>query len=327
MGAGRLRSGPPRRPGDGGALTVAVKEVHAGHVPDGPVPAGAALATLRVGDVLVATYCDGAALPDTLAPRPFLHPVSTLSGTPVTDAQPEDHRWHLGVSVALQDVGGANVWGGRTHLRGEGYTWRRDHGRQVHTGWRARDAGGFTETLDWRGPDGRRLLAEERLLRARPARRPDTWVLDVRSTLRNATDAALQLGSPATNGRPGAGYGGLFWRLPPVVGARVWTPDAEGEQAVHGSVSPWTAFGAGGERPFTVVLAGADETTRRDPWLVRVDDYPGLGSQLAATEPVHLEPGASTTRCFRALVVDGTPTAADIETELAVPVDGGESPS
>jgi hypothetical protein len=197
----------------------------------------------------------------------------------------------------------------------------------VHTGWLAEDRAGFRETLEWRGPDGRRLLAEERRLRARPARRPDTWVLDIRSTLRNATDVPLQLGSPATNGRPGAGYGGLFWRLPRVVDARVWTPDAEGEEAVHGSVTPWTAFGAGGERPFTVVLAGSDETTRRDPWFVRVGDYPGLGSQLAPAEPVHLEPGTSTTRSFRALVVDGTPTTADIDTELAVPADEGESTS
>jgi hypothetical protein len=155
----------------------------------------------------------------------------------------------------------------------------------------------------------------------------DAWVLTFSTSLTNVADEDLDIGSPTTKGRDDAGYGGLFWRLPPVVGARVWTPDAEGERAAHGSVAPWVAFGAGGERPFTVVLAGADETTRRDPWFVRVDDYPGLGSQLAAAEPVHLQPGASTTRCFRALVVDGTPTTADVETELAVPADGGESPS
>ena len=296
---------------------MAVKEIHAGHVPDDRVPAGTTITTLTVGDVLVAEYCDGATLPETLAPRPFLHPVTTLAGTPVTDAQPDDHRWHFGVSVALQDVGGANVWGGRTYLREGGYTWLRDHGRQVHTGWLARDASSFSETLDWQGPDGRVLLTEERRVSGRLAGLPGAWVMDVSLTLRNATDAPLRLRSPATNGRPGAGYGGLFWRLPPVVDARVFTAASDGEPAVHGSVAPWMAFGAGGPAPFTVVLAGLDEATRRDPWFVRIDDYPGLGSQLAARQPVLLEPGASTTRSFRALVADGTPDREAIEAGLA----------
>jgi hypothetical protein len=296
---------------------VALKTIHQGHVPEQPVPAGSTLATLRVGDVVVATYCDGAALPAVLAPRPFLHPVTTLSGRPVTDAQPEDHRWHLGVSVTLQDVGGANVWGGRTYLAGEGYTWRADHGRQVHTGWRFRDDAGFVETLEWQGPDGAVLLTEERTVRARAADLPGGWTLELSTSLRNATAAELRLGSPATHGRAGAGYGGLFWRLPAAEDARITAAHAEGEDAVHGSVAPWVAYSGGGPDPVTVALAGFDDATRADPWFVRVADYPGLGSQLAAAEPVRLAPGAATGRSFRALVTDGTPGPGDIARALA----------
>ncbi|WP_222195572.1 PmoA family protein [Modestobacter italicus] len=295
---------------------MALKALHQGHVPEEPSPAGTTLTTLTVADTVVATCWDGAGLPGVLAPRPFLHPVTTLAGTPVTDAQPEDHRWHLGVSVTLQDVGGANIWGGRTYLRDQGYTWRPDHGRQVHTGWAARTPDGFRETLDWLGPDGRTLLTEERTVRATAAPLPGSWTLELSTTLHNATDAPLELGSPATNGRSGAGYGGLFWRLPPVTDARVWSPDAEGEGAVHGSRASWVAFTATGTAPFTVALAGTDPTTREDPWFVRVDDYPGLGSQLAAEHPVRLAPGAATTRGFRALVADGAPGTAAIEGAL-----------
>ena len=295
---------------------MALKAVHQGHVPEEAVAAGATLATLAVGDVVVATCCDGADLPAVLAPRPFLHPVTTLAGTPVTDAQPEDHRWHLGVSVTLQDVGGANVWGGRTYLRDQGYTWLPDHGRQVHVGWAARDAGGFTETLEWRGPDDRVLLTEERTVRASPSPLPGSWLLDLSTTLRNATDAPLQLGSPATNGRPGAGYGGLFWRLPATGAAQVLSADAEGEEAVHGSVSPWVAYRTDGPAAWTVALAGRDDATRADPWFVRVADYPGLGSQLAAEQPVRLAPAAAATRSFRALVADGTPSREQIAETL-----------
>ena len=302
---------------------MALKALHQGHVPEEPVPAGSTLATLAVGGTVVATCWDGAGLPGVLAPRPFLHPVTTLAGTPVTDAQPDDHRWHLGVSVTLQDVGGANVWGGRTYLRDQGYTWLPDHGRQVHVGWAARDAGGFTETLEWRGPDDRVLLTEERTVRASPSPLPGSWLLDLSTTLRNATDAPLQLGSPATNGRPGAGYGGLFWRLPATGAAQVLSADAEGEDAVHGSVSPWVAYRTDGPAAWTVALAGRDDATRADPWFVRVADYPGLGSQLAAEEPVRLGPGGTATRAFLAVVADGTLTAADVEHALASGADRG----
>jgi hypothetical protein len=298
-------------------LTVALKSVHQGHVPETAVPPGSTIATLSVGDVVVATYCDGAALPTVLAPRPFLHPVTTLSGRPVTDAQSEDHRWHLGVSVTLQDVGGANVWGGRTYLAGEGYTWRADHGRQVHTGWLFRDDAGFTETLEWQGPDGAVLLTEERTVRARAADLPGGWTLELSTSLRNATAAELRLGSPATHGRIGAGYGGLFWRLPAADDARITAADAEGEDAAHGSVAPWVAYSGGGPDPVTVALAGLDDATRADPWFVRAADYPGLGSQLAAEQPVRLAPGAATGRSFRALVTDGTPGPDDIARALA----------
>jgi hypothetical protein len=304
-----------------------LKDAHQGYVPEVPVPAGTEIATLAVDDVVVARYCDGTGLPSTLAPRPFLHPVTTLSGTQVTDAQPDDHRWHLGVSVTLQDVGGANVWGGRTYVGGQGYIWRDDHGRQVHTAWRAKDAHGFHEALEWQGPDGRRLLTEERAVTARRAALPTAWVLDLTFTLRNATDRPLSLGSPASNGRPGAGYGGLFWRLPRVRAATVCTSEAEGEESVHGSVAAWVAFSGDETAPFTVVLAARNDATHRDPWFVRVSDYPGLGSQLAADVAVRLEPGEATTRSFRALVADGALSRADIEREVGDTASGGTAPS
>jgi hypothetical protein len=93
------------------------------------------LARLRLGDVPVADEVDGSDLDPNLSPRPYLHPVRTLGGTVVTDALPADHRWHLGISVALQDVEGWNFWGGRTYVRGQGYVWRGDHGRIEHAGF------------------------------------------------------------------------------------------------------------------------------------------------------------------------------------------------
>lgn len=271
------------------------------------------LARLRVGGVEVASYVDGAAISDpTLSPRPFLHPVRTLGGTVVTDYMPEDHRWHLGISVAIQDVEGVNFWGGRTYVRDQGYVWRYDHGTQRHLAWLERRADHCVQELGWYAPDGRCLVVESRTLTAAsdPADPSSGWVLSISSELHNVSRGGLALGSPATNGREGAGYGGLFWRLPrPSAPPLVFTATELGATAVHGSVAPWLAWvGDAGDpnAPFTLVLAS------EDPWFVRAEGYPGICSALAFHKPVELASDGVLTRRLRALVVDGALDATAI---------------
>jgi hypothetical protein len=271
----------------------------------------AELSGLHVDGRRVADYVDGAELDAVLAPRPHLHPVRTLGGRVVTDAVPADHRWHLGVSLAVQDVDGRNFWGGRSYLRGRGYTWRADHGRIEHAGFAERDDAGFVERLRWVGPDGEVLLTERREVRARPA--PGGWELGLATELTTTAGRALELGSPATNGRTGAGYGGLFWRLPPATDPEVGIPDATGEPAVHGRTAPWLRWTERGADPFTLALAGADPATRADPWFVRVAGYPGIGSQLAAEHPVRVPSGGVLRRGLRVLVADGVLDRAAVE--------------
>jgi hypothetical protein len=258
------------------------------------------LAELRLDGVPVADYRDGTELDPVLSPRPYLHPVRTLAGTVVTDARPADHRWHLGVSVAVPDVDGWNFWGGPTYVRDEGYLWRDDHGRIVHTGFVDLEPDGFTEQLRWITPRGEVVLVERREVRARLLARG--WELRIVTTLANAVDRPVRLGSPAANGRAGAGYGGLFWRLPPAQEPRVRSAAADGEHAVHGAVAPWLAWR---DRRFTLAVAAVDEDTGADPWFVRVREYPGVGSQLAARDPLVLPAAATTTRGLRALLADG----------------------
>ena len=43
-------------------------------------------------------------------------PSARCAGTPVTELMPDSHRHHLGVSLAVPDVDGANFWGGRTFV-------------------------------------------------------------------------------------------------------------------------------------------------------------------------------------------------------------------
>ncbi|MFE6978592.1 PmoA family protein [Streptomyces sp. NPDC057682] len=233
--------------------------------------------------------------------RPHLHPVTTLGGTPVTEERPADHVHHLGASVAVPDVAGYNFWGGRTFVRGQGPTALDNHGVQRHLGWKLRDPDGFVEELSWEA-GGTELLREHRTV-ATAALGDTAWALDFSFSLTNRGAGGLSIGSPATNGRPGAGYGGFFWRAPKEAAAPLlFTEDGEGEEAVHGRAADWIAMSG---EDWTLVFAGATEETRRDPWFVRGAEYPGVGSSLAADRRLSVPAGATVVRRIVTVVADG----------------------
>lgn len=289
------------------------------------------LATLRVGDVDVATYVDGSGARPTDAPRPHLHPVRTLAGVLVSDSAPADHTWHAGVGTGVQDVDGNNLWGGRTYVRDQGYTWRQDHGSIRHDGWAVQGDQSWTENLTWLAHDERPLLRERRTVRWW-AVRAGAWALELRTILSvdpgtiDEPDAAgvparprtVTLGSPGSHGRPGGGYGGFFWRVAPCTDIRVWSPEAEGEEAVHGTRSRWLAFGASSPEgaPFTLVLEAADESTAADPWVVRTSSYPGVGSAVAWDAPTLVTAGTPLVRAVRVAIVDGALSQDGLESLL-----------
>jgi hypothetical protein len=257
-------------------------------------------ATLSVGGTTVAEYVTEPDIDPRRGPRPFLHPVRTLAGTVVTDVLPEDHPHHLGVSVAMQDVNGVNLWGGRTYVRDQGYTWLDDHGRIEHVEWIQRAPDRLADRLRWLGPDGSVLLDEERVLAAVPA--GGGWTLDVSYTLTNVLSQPVSLGSPATNGRPGrTGYGGFFWRAAPGT-PQVCDPDSDVEAEVNGSSAPWVALIGEG---YTLVFRGLGPDDR---WFVRAAEYPGVCVALAFERPRVLEPGESLQRHHTVDVYDGART-------------------
>ncbi|MEU2619054.1 PmoA family protein [Streptomyces sp. NPDC007157] len=256
---------------------------------------------LRVAGRPVARYVTRPELPARLSPRPYLHPVTTLAGTAVTELTPADHTHHLGVGVTVPDVEGFNFWGGRTFVRDQGPTELDNHGTQRHLAFQLSDPDGFVEELRWAAA-GTELLRERRTVAATEL--TDTaWALDFTFSLTNVTEGPLSIGSPATNGRPGAAYGGYFWRARKEAAAPdVFTADLEGEPAVHGRSADWLALAGTG---WTLVFAGATEETRRDPWFVRTAEYPGVGSALAPVERLPLPPGETVVRRVVTVVADG----------------------
>ncbi|MFB7331559.1 PmoA family protein [Streptomyces adustus] len=256
---------------------------------------------LRVAGRPVGRYVTRPELPARLSPRPYLHPVTTLAGTAVTELGPADHLHHLGVGVAVPDVEGHNFWGGRTYVRDRGPTELDNHGAQRHLAFQLHDPDGFVEELRWVAA-GAELLRERRTVAAAPLT-GTAWALDFTFSLTNVTPGPLSIGSPATNGRPGAAYGGYFWRARKEARAPdAFTADAEGEDAVHGTRADWLALVGS---TWTLVFAGATDATRRDPWFVRAAEYPGVGSSLAAAGRLTVEPGGTVVRRIVTVVADG----------------------
>ncbi|ANC32629.1 DUF6807 family protein [Isoptericola dokdonensis] len=274
---------------------------------------------LDAGDGSVLARCSrGTDLPGVHSPRPYLHPVHSLQGVPMTVVSPVDHRHHYGVSTAVADVDGTTHWGGRTFVRDQGSTLLANHGRQQVAGASVQDAGAtLRQDVHWLDEHGEQQLTEKRLLTAVAMPEVDAWALRWDGVL-HARGRDVTIGSPATNGRPGAGYGGLFWRLPSGADADAIDPEGNIGEAVHGSTAPWVAVRRrDGEAWTTLLLVQTAE--KPDPWFARVGDYVGVGPALAWDEVRRVAAGTSLDVGVVAVVVDrrlGATDAADVA-ELA----------
>lgn len=241
-------------------------------------------------DVVLARYTTGQGVPAVHAPRPHLHPVRTLTGALMTETSPVDHRHHYGFSVAIPDVNGTSFWGGRTFVRDVGPTLLANHGQQVSTSTALTATPGPTldDTVAWLDQHGDPLLTERRSLRGTLLPELDGWALRWTSDL-VADHGDLTITSPGATGRPGAGYGGLFWRLSTADETHVLSRDGEGEPTAHGSLSPWLALTQRhGERWTTLLLA---QPGAPSPWFVRAATFPGAGPALAWDTPLTVESG------------------------------------
>ncbi|MGW9114340.1 DUF6807 domain-containing protein [Microbacterium sp. NPDC055683] len=250
------------------------------------------MTALRIDGAVVARYRDGADVAPVLSPRPYLE-AWTRGGVAVTEVGPDDHVHHLGLSTAIPDVSRSSFWGGRTFVRGTGSTLLDNHGVQRVVAHEAVEDG-VDETLAWHGADGRALITEERAIRVEGM--AGGWRLRWVSRLVAAADG-VEFGSPQTNGREGAFYGGVFWRTP-FGDADVFSADGGGTDVVHGSRSPWLAVSTPAASLVAVTRGGM-------PWFVRTGGYAGFGPAVAVEERRVLAAGEELVLDLEVVVRDG----------------------
>ncbi|MBO0803870.1 MAG: PmoA family protein [Nocardiopsaceae bacterium] len=291
-----------------------------------PEPAGS-LTLARGETALTATY-GGTELfryvylpddPQLESPRPYFHPVRTLAGDVVTLYRPHDHVWHKGIALSLPNVGTDNFWGGVTFRAGK-YVQVNNDGTMRHESFDTVVGSGdvirIGERLSW-VPEGAAtaIIAERRRVAATAWPDAGAWCLAFETTLINVSGRPIVIGSPTTEGRPNAGYGGLFWRGPrSFTGGTVITPGQSGGDELMGTRWPWLAFTGrhdGNGRSSTLVFRDDPENLRHPAqWFVRSTPFGCVcPAPFFDTEYVFAD-GAFLTLRYDVVIADGALEAA-----------------
>src|SRR5262245_31436572 len=172
------------------------------------------------------------------SPRPYFHPVRTLAGDEVSIYRPHDHVWHKGIAWSLPHVGPQNFWGGPTFVRDKGYVQLDNNGSMVSRSLSVSDS--ITQELDWLTSDGSLWFRENRAITVSIV--DSAWTLAFTTAMKNVSGKEIRIGSPTTEGRPNAGYGGLMWRGPrSFTDGSVLTPSGTGGDDLMGTRAPWLA--------------------------------------------------------------------------------------
>jgi hypothetical protein len=123
-------------------------------------------------------------------------------------------------------------------------------------------------------------------------------------------------GSPTTEGRENAGYGGLFWRGPrSFTGGRVLVPGGEGGDELMGVRAPWLGFrGQHDEHGrFSTLLFVASASVR---WFVRSTPFAAVCPAPFFSSEVPVAPGETLSYRYTVVIVDGSPDLAELVEDL-----------
>lgn len=283
--------------------------------------------TLATGETALAASFGGTELfryvyrpddPQLESPRPYFHPVATLGGDVVSLYRPHDHVWHKGIALSLPNVGQDNFWGGVTFRAGR-YIQVHNDGAMRHESFEVAVVKGDTAVIDERlswVPEGAQeaVITERRRMAATAWPDASAWRLAFETTLANVSGADIIIGSPTTEGRPNAGYGGLFWRGPrSFTGGTVITPDGTGGDELMGTRAPWLAFTGqhdGHGRFSTLVFRDAPSNfSYPSQWFVRATPFGCVCPAPFFDTEYTFGAGAALTLRYDIAVADGAPGA------------------
>jgi hypothetical protein len=273
---------------------------------------GAAVAVSLEG-VQVLTYTYAANDPQEESPRPYFHPVRTRAGDLVSAYRPHDHVWHKGIAWSLPHLGPDNFWGGPSYRRGQDYRWLPNNGAMRHRDLRrGTDDDGtfrFAHSLQWITQQGSLVVEEERSFQVVPGT-DSSYTLVFETAMTNVSGKAIHIGSPTTEGRENAGYGGLFWRGPrSFAGGSIIGPGGATGEELRGQRAPWLSFvGQHDEtcRFSTLVMVDDPGSEHPEPeWFARSEPFACMGPAPFFSQEVLFEAGATLRYRYGVVIADG----------------------
>lgn len=288
---------------------------------------------LRFQELLLFRYVYAPQVDRTEVRKPYFHPLCTLAGDEVTIFRPHDHPWHHGLAMTSAQLSGQNFWGGPTYVRERGYVSLENHGRIEHVAWDEVACDGthaaLRERLRWVASNGEHWLDEARSIAVTEVDAArQCWSLDLAFALRNQRAQDLVFGSPTTEGRPMAGYGGLFWRGPRsfLKGTILAGDGLEGPE-VMGQAAPWLAFTGrhdGSGNGSTIIFLDHPQNPRYPTkWFVRNDPYACVSASFMFDQEYVLPPGQVLELRYRVVVACGAWSRAQIEAYASAALHSG----
>ncbi|WP_217375986.1 PmoA family protein [Paenarthrobacter ureafaciens] len=270
--------------------------------------------TVSLGDIDIATYTFDATDVPLESPRPFFHPLRTTAGEVVSVYRPWEHVWHKGLAWSLPNFGEDNFWGGPTYRRDSGYAALPNNGRMRHE--RILDSGidgggfRFSHQLSWWTEAGRHVVDESRTVRINASAKADVWTLSFDTAMTNVSGADIRIGSPTTEGRENAGYGGLFWRGPrEFTGGKILGPDGSQGEALRGARAPWLAFVGQHDETCqysTVLIRDAADNAQHPPeWFARSEPFACIGPAPFFSKEVPFRAGELMVNKYAVVIADG----------------------
>jgi hypothetical protein len=248
------------------------------------------------------------------SPRPYFHPIHTLGGDRVSIYRPHDHVWHKGIAWSLPNVGPANFWGGPTYHRGHGYRQLPNNGSTRHRRFVDIDADPaalrVSQRLEWVTEQGETWFDELRSFAVVVDPGGAAWTLAFATRFGNVSGDEITIGSPTTEGRDNAGYGGLFWRGPrSFTGGRVYAPGAAGGDELMGVRAPWLGFTGHhdehGHASTLVFVDAPDNPGHPTQWFVRSEPFACVCPAPFFSAELPVPAGATVHLRYAVTVADG----------------------
>ncbi|MCS7060632.1 MAG: PmoA family protein [Anaerolineae bacterium] len=256
------------------------------------------------------------------SPKPYFHPLRTLAGNEVTIYRPHDHVWHKGLQMTSAHLSGQNFWGGPTYINGQGYVQLDNNGRIQHERWtdlRCEDQSAeLREELRWITANGETWIREKRRITVSEINVDESyWALDFEFWLDNTRHAPLVFGSPTTQGRPMAGYGGLFWRGPrSFTGGRALAAGGLEGPDIMGRRAPWLAFigshDGTADSSTLIFIDNPANINYPNKWFVRTEPFAAVSFAFSFDEEYVLAAGDALALTYRIIIADGAWTREQI---------------